>query len=105
MREYFTQYGNVVGVKLMMDKFSKKFRGFAFVSMSKEEEAAHIIEQGPHKILASDVSNTFLYKISAKLAFTKEQSRLKLIEETQRKIFIKAVDVLLEEGNSIINTI
>ena len=42
--EHFSQAGVVTSVNLMLDKFTGKSRGFAFVEMSTEEEARKAIE-------------------------------------------------------------
>ena len=42
--EHFPQAGVVTSVNLMLDKFTGKSRGFAFVEMSTEEEARKAIE-------------------------------------------------------------
>ena len=42
--EHFSQAGVVTSVNLMLDKFTGKSRGFAFVEMSNDEEARKAIE-------------------------------------------------------------
>lgn len=44
LQDVFTQAGPVTSVNLMMDKFSGKSRGFAFVEMSSPEDADKAIE-------------------------------------------------------------
>lgn len=44
LKECFAQAGNVNSVNLMMDKFTGKSRGFAFVEMASADEAAKAIE-------------------------------------------------------------
>lgn len=44
LQEYFSQAGVVTSVDLMMDKFTGKSRGFAFVEMSTSEEANKAVE-------------------------------------------------------------
>jgi len=39
LQELFKQAGNVVSCSIVMDKFSNKSRGFAFVEMSSQDEA------------------------------------------------------------------
>ncbi len=41
----FGQYGTVVSVKVIKDKFTGSSKGFAFVEMGSEEEAQQAIEQ------------------------------------------------------------
>jgi cold-inducible RNA-binding protein len=41
---YFSQAGAVTSVNLMLDKFSGKSRGFAFVELSTPEEANRAVE-------------------------------------------------------------
>ena len=43
--DQFKQAGNVVKCELMVDKFTSKSRGFAFVEMGSQEEANKAIEQ------------------------------------------------------------
>jgi len=43
--ELFKQSGNVTSCQLIMDKFSNKSRGFAFVEMGTQEEANSAIAQ------------------------------------------------------------
>ena len=40
LREAFAQFGTVVDVKIITDKFSGRSKGFGFVTMSTDEEAA-----------------------------------------------------------------
>jgi RNA recognition motif-containing protein len=40
----FSEYGNVESVKIIMDKMTGRAKGFAFVEMPNEEEAARAIE-------------------------------------------------------------
>jgi RNA recognition motif-containing protein len=44
LREFFAGAGGIASVNLMMDKFTGKSRGFAFVEMASAEEAAKAIE-------------------------------------------------------------
>ena len=39
LNEVFGEYGEVVSVNIVTDKFSGKSRGFAFVEMANDEEA------------------------------------------------------------------
>ena len=39
LQEYFAQVGTVVSCSVIMDKYTNKSRGFAFVEMSSAEEA------------------------------------------------------------------
>jgi cold-inducible RNA-binding protein len=43
--ELFKQAGNVVHCELVVDKFTNRSRGFAFVEMGSQEEANRAIEQ------------------------------------------------------------
>jgi len=45
LQELFSQAGAVQEVMLMQDKFTGKSRGFAFVTMSSEQEAQNAISQ------------------------------------------------------------
>lgn len=44
LMEYFTQAGVVSSVDVMLDKFTGRSRGFAFVEMSTSAEAARAVE-------------------------------------------------------------
>lgn len=44
LQDTFAQYGNVVEAAVMMDKFTGKSRGFAFVTMSSPEEAESAVK-------------------------------------------------------------
>ena len=44
LQDYFSQAGQVTSVNLMMDKFTGKSRGFAFVELSSSEEANKAVE-------------------------------------------------------------
>lgn len=44
LQEYFSQAGVVTSVNLMLDKFTGKSRGFAFVEMSSVDEASKAVE-------------------------------------------------------------
>lgn len=44
LQEHFSQAGVVTSVNLMLDKFTGKSRGFAFVEMSTPEEATRAVE-------------------------------------------------------------
>jgi cold-inducible RNA-binding protein len=44
LQDYFAQAGNVTSVNLMMDKFTGKSRGFAFVELSSPDEATKAVE-------------------------------------------------------------
>ena len=44
LREYFGSAGEVSSVSVMMDKFTGKSRGFAFIEMATAEEASKAVE-------------------------------------------------------------
>ena len=44
LRSQFQEFGEVLSVKIIMDKFTGKSKGFAFVEMSNDEEANGAIE-------------------------------------------------------------
>lgn len=44
LQEYFSQAGVVTSVNLMLDKFTGKSRGFAFVELSTPQEANKAVE-------------------------------------------------------------
>ena len=45
LQQHFSQAGNVASVNLIMDKFTGRSRGFAFVEMGSDAEALKAIEQ------------------------------------------------------------
>ncbi len=44
LQDHFSQAGVVTAVNIMLDKFTGKSRGFAFVELSTEEEANRAVE-------------------------------------------------------------
>lgn len=44
LKEHFSQAGNVVSASVLVDRMSGRSRGFGFVEMSTEEEAAKAVE-------------------------------------------------------------
>ena len=44
LRDYFAQAGTVASVSVMLDRFSGRSRGFAFVEMSTPDEAQKVVE-------------------------------------------------------------
>ena len=49
LQDYFSQAGAVTSVNLMLDKFTGKSRGFAFVEFTSAEEANKAVEQMHNK--------------------------------------------------------
>ena len=49
LQEHFSQAGVVTSVNVMLDKFTGKSRGFAFVEMSTPEEANKAVEMFHNK--------------------------------------------------------
>lgn len=45
LREAFEQFGQVTEVRLIMDKFSGKSKGFCFIEMPSKDEAEKAIEE------------------------------------------------------------
>jgi RNA recognition motif-containing protein len=45
LQEYFAEYGEVSSAKVILDKFTNKSRGFAFVEMADEEAAKKAIAE------------------------------------------------------------
>ncbi|HVY75750.1 MAG TPA: RNA-binding protein [Puia sp.] len=45
LNEYFAEYGEVSSAKVILDKFTQKSRGFAFVEMPDEEAAKKAIAE------------------------------------------------------------
>ncbi len=43
LNNLFSQYGRVISVKIIVDRFTSRPRGFAFVEMSNDEEANNAI--------------------------------------------------------------
>lgn len=48
LRDYFSGYGNIVGVSLPIDKVKNRLRGFAFVEFDDYDAVDKIILRGPH---------------------------------------------------------
>ncbi len=44
IKNIFEQYGEITSVKIIVDKFTKRSKGFAFVEMSNDDEAKQAIE-------------------------------------------------------------
>lgn len=49
LRTHFSAAGEVTSVNLMLDKFTGKSRGFAFVEFATKEDAAKAVEMFHHK--------------------------------------------------------
>jgi RNA recognition motif-containing protein len=45
LKEIFEEYGAVSSVKIIMDKFTGKSKGFGFVEMANDEEAKKAIDE------------------------------------------------------------
>src|ERR1700692_1441069 len=45
LQDYFAEYGEVSSAKVIMDKFTNKSRGFAFVEMPDDEAAKKAIQE------------------------------------------------------------
>ena len=45
LREYFSEYGEVSSAKVIMDKFTNRSKGFAFVEMSDDAAASKAINE------------------------------------------------------------
>ncbi len=45
LKEIFEEYGTVVSVKIITDKFSGRSKGFGFIEMPNNEEAQKAIEE------------------------------------------------------------
>ena len=45
LRDHFSQAGTVASAQVIMDRFSGRSKGFGFVEMSTDEEAAKAISQ------------------------------------------------------------
>ena len=45
LQEFFEEFGDVDSVKIIMDKFTRKSKGFGFVEMPNDEEALEAISQ------------------------------------------------------------
>ncbi|WP_017733234.1 RNA recognition motif domain-containing protein [Nafulsella turpanensis] len=45
LREFFEEYGEVSSVKIISDKFTGRSKGFGFVEMPDDEQAAKAIEE------------------------------------------------------------
>lgn len=45
LEELFSQYGEVLSVKIIVDKFTGRAKGFGFIEMANDEEATKAIEE------------------------------------------------------------
>ncbi|XP_043948065.1 RNA-binding protein Musashi homolog 2 [Drosophila biarmipes] len=50
IREYFSQFGAIVGVKLLIDKDTGRKRGFGFLEFGEPSSAERALAQGKHSI-------------------------------------------------------
>lgn len=57
LREIFEKFGEVTEVRLIMDKFSGKSKGFCFIEMPSREEAEKAIEETNGKELKERAMN------------------------------------------------
>lgn len=103
IQEYFSQFGPIKAYKLMVDKISDKFRGFAFLSYHIPRADEH---NGKRKVLDYQEAQGKRHMIRGKAvqikeALTKEESRQKLEEEKTRKLFcINLTEHILKEDLS-----
>jgi cold-inducible RNA-binding protein len=51
LRAMFSQFGEVTDVQVVVDRYSGRPRGFAFVTMAKSEEAAKAVAKGDGTLL------------------------------------------------------
>ncbi len=45
LREIFEVYGEISSVKVIIDKFTKRSKGFGFVDMTSQEEATNAVNE------------------------------------------------------------
>lgn len=83
LKNYFSQYGKIIETRLVKDKRTKKFRGFGFVTFANYKSVEDALKTKTHSIRGK--------KIEIKKAFTKEQTREKLLDEKQRKLYITGI--------------
>nr|CDS15047.1 daz associated protein 1 [Echinococcus granulosus] len=50
LKEYFSRYGNVTGVDIILERKSGMPRGIAFVNMSTPQEVEAVLEARPHQL-------------------------------------------------------
>lgn len=89
LSDYFSQFGEVVESRLVKDKRTKKFRGFAFVTFADVDVVNDVMEIKNHKIMDK--------KIELKRAYTKEETREKLLDEKMRKLYIVGIPKFLTQ--------
>ncbi len=68
----------------------EKFRGFAFVTYRKIEDTKRVAEMEKHIIAGKEVQ--------VKLAISKEETREKLLDEKNRKVFLFNISRSISEG-------
>lgn len=51
LKEFFAQYGEVTYTKVVVDRETKRSRGFGFVVFATDDDAAHALEKGNGAII------------------------------------------------------
>lgn len=82
LKDYFSKFGKVVESRLVKDKRTKKFRGFAFVTFMEFETIEKVLKED-HVIMGK--------KVELKKAFTKDETMDKLLDEKNRKVYITGI--------------
>lgn len=83
LKNYFSQFGKVIECRLVKDKRTKKFRGFGFVTFSNFRAVEEVVKSRHHVLKGK--------KVETKKAFSKEESRVKLFDEKERKLYITGI--------------
>ncbi len=56
MKDLFGQYGEVVDVRIILDRETRRSRGFGFVEMSNEEEGVKAMENlNDHEVMGRNL--------------------------------------------------
>lgn len=98
LHDYFSQFGKVFEHRLVYDKLTGKilptwliclgkFRGFGFVTFENSKIGMEVLgsKDNPRKHILMGK------QIQLKQAFSKEQTRLKLLDEQKRKLYIENI--------------
>ncbi|KPK84572.1 MAG: hypothetical protein AMS27_09570 [Bacteroides sp. SM23_62_1] len=52
LKEVFKEYGNIVSIKLITDKFTGRSKGFGFIEMENDEQEELAINECNRKVVA-----------------------------------------------------
>lgn len=88
--DHFSQYGNLVECRLVLDKNTLKSRGFGFVSF-QNNQALRVVTQMTHKLCGKEVE--------CKQALSKQDSNQRVNEEKSKKVFVGGLPLEATEND------